>query len=166
MAANTLDDEEVKRAEAPVALSSSDQQEVKQLYEAIRKGNPKLVGPIGEARPLPGSLHSFLTELIGLLQQGRSIYIIQHQAKLTTIRAAAMLGVSRQFLVGLLDKNEISYHMVGTHRRIYAKDLLKYKAGRDAIRKRVIRDLAKAEAEDGLYGVLPPEEPPEKNDEL
>lgn len=171
MATHTLTDEEVKQEESRVALSGSDQQEIKQLYEAIRKGNAKLVGPSGEARPLPGSLYSFLTELIGLLQQGRSIYIVQHQAKLTTIRAAAMLGVSRQFLVGLLDKNEMPYHMVGTHRRIYAKDLLKYKAGRDANRKRVIRDLAKAEAENGLYGVLPPEEreepeEPKENDGL
>jgi excisionase family DNA binding protein len=135
-------------------ISDSDQQEVVQLYEAIRKGDAKLVGPNGEARPLPASLHAFLVEAVSLLQQGKSIYIIQKQAKLTTIEAAAMLGVSRQFLVGVLERNEIPYHMVGTHRRIYAKDLLSYKAQRDAKREKIIDDLAKAEAEDGIYGVL------------
>src|SRR5450432_3215613 len=90
-------------------LSDSDQQGVLQLYEAIRKGDAKLVGPNGEARPLPDSLYSFLVEVVSLLQQGKSIYIIQKHAKLTTIAAAAMLGVSRQFLVNLLEENAIPY---------------------------------------------------------
>jgi excisionase family DNA binding protein len=38
------------------------------------------------------------------------------------VKAVAMLAVSRQFLVNLLEKGEIPYHMVGTHRRIYALD--------------------------------------------
>ena len=68
-----------------------------------------------------------------------------------TIEAAAMLGVSRQFLVGLLEKNEIPYHMVGTHRRIYAQDLVRYKVKRDRNRGKIIDGLAQLEAEEGLY---------------
>ena len=146
------------RQDTPIGLTNSDQDEVKKLYEAIRKGNAKLVGPNGVARPLPDSLYSFLIELIGLLQQGKSIYIVQNQAKLTTIEAAAMLGVSRQFLVNLLDKSEIPYHMVGTHRRIYAKDLLSYKGERDANRKSLLNELSKGEAEAGIYGIVPAED--------
>jgi len=138
-----------------VAISQKDQQEIKQLYEAIRRGKAKLVGPNGEARPLPDSLYSFLVELIGLLNEGKSVYIIQNQAKLTTVEAAAMIGVSRQFLVNLLETNEIPYHMVGTHRRIYAQDLVQYKAKRDENRKKVLGELAKAEADEGLYGRSP-----------
>jgi excisionase family DNA binding protein len=138
-----------------VSISETDQQEIKQLYEAIRRGKAKLVGPNGEARPLPDSLYSFLIELISLLNEGKSVYIIQNQAKLTTIEAAAMIGVSRQFLINLLEKNEIPYHMVGTHRRIYAQDLVQYKAKRDENRSTILSDLAKAEADEGLYDRLP-----------
>ena len=150
----------VRQAEAPtdplarIGILHSDQEEVKKLYDAIRKGNAKLVGPDGEAKALPDSLCAFLIELIGLLQQGKSIYIVQNQAKLTTIEAAAVLGVSRQFLVNLLDRNEIPYHMVGTHRRIYAKDLLEYKGERDANRKKLLNELSKAEADAGIYGIV------------
>jgi len=104
---------------------------------------------------LPGSLHLFLTELIGLLNDEKSVMILQDQATLTTIGAAAMLGVSRQFLVNLLEKGEIPYHMVGTHRRIYAQHLFQYKARRDSHRHKAIRELAQAEAKEGLYGKTP-----------
>ena len=138
-----------------VPISENDHKEVEQLYEAIRRGKAKLVSPDGKARVLPDSLHSFLIELIGVLNEGKSVYVVQNQAKLTTIEAAAMLGVSRQFLVNLLSKNEIPYHKVGTHRRIYAQDLLSYKAKRDEHRHKVLRELAQAEAKAGLYDRIP-----------
>ena len=136
------------------AITEKDQREIKQLYEAIRRGRASWFHS-GEARPLPDSLHSFLVELIGLLNEGKSVYIIQNQAKLTTIEAAAMIGVSRQFLVNLLEKNEIPYHMVGTHRRIYAQDLIRYKAKRDESHRKILDNLAKKEAEEGLYERAP-----------
>src|SRR5580658_4974101 len=141
--------------EQRIAISGKDQREIQQLYEALRRGKAKLVSPSGEARPLPDSLYSFLIELIGLLQEGKSVYLIQNQAKLTSVEAARMIGVSRQFLVNLLTKNEIPYHMVGTHRRIYAQDLIRYKANRDESRRRVLDNLAKKEAEEGLYDRAP-----------
>ena len=132
-----------------------DRQDARAAYEAIRGSRAKLVRPNGEARPLPDSLHSFLVELSSLLTSGKPVYIIQNEAKLTTIEAAAMIGVSRQFLVNLLEKKEIPYHMVGTHRRIYAQDLIRYKAKRDQSRRRTLDELAKREAEEGLYERVP-----------
>ncbi len=134
-----------------VPISDPDRKEIEQLYEAFRRGKAKLVSPSGEARLLPDSLHSFLVELIGLLNEGKSVMIVQGQAKLTTMEAATLLGVSRQFLVNMLEKGEIAHHMVGTHRRVYAQDLFHYKAQRDGRRHKVIRELAQAEAKEGLY---------------
>lgn len=141
--------------ERRVPISETDRKEIEQLYEAFRRGKAKLVGPSGEARLLPDSLYSFLVELIGLLNEGESVMIVRNQAKLTTMEAASLLGVSRQFLVNLLEKGEVPYHMVGTHRRIYAQDLFQYKAQRDGRRHRVIRELAQAEAKEGIYDQEP-----------
>ena len=134
-----------------VPISEIDRKEIEQLYAAFRRGKAKLVAPGGEARLLPESLYSFLIELIGLLNEGKSVMIVQNQAKLTTMEAASLLGVSRQFLVNLLEKGEVPYHMVGTHRRIYAQDLFQYKTQRDGRRHRDISDLAQAEAREGIY---------------
>lgn len=140
----------------PVAISARDQKEIEELYGALRKGKAKLVGPDGESRSLPDSVYSFLVQLIAALQQGKCVHILQSQARLTTAEAAAMLGVSRQFLVNTLEKGEIPYHKVGTHRRIFVHDLLTYKARRDSHRKSVLKDLVSAEMSDGLYDKVPP----------
>lgn len=134
----------------PVPLSDGDPKEVEQLYNTLRRGTAKLVGPDGQAEHLPDSLYAFLIELIGRLNEGQSVYIVQNQAKLSTIEAAAMLGVSRQFLVNILEKGEIPYHMVGTHRRIYAQDLMAYKANRDKNRRKALSELASQEMQDGI----------------
>jgi excisionase family DNA binding protein len=146
---------------SPLPISEQDQKDIEKLYGALRKGKAKLVGPDGESRPLPDSLHAFLVELIGALQQGKCVYILQSQARLTTAEAANMIGVSRQFLVNLLEAGEIPYHKVGTHRRIYVQDLMRYKAKRDDRRKKILRDLVAAEVAEGIYEQVPPSKPSE-----
>lgn len=141
--------------EQRVPISNGDRQKIEQLYDAMRRSKAKLVGPDGQARFLPHSLYTFLVELIGLLNDGKSASIVQDQATLTTVEAAATLGVSRQFLVNILEEGEIPYHLVGTHRRIYAQDLLAYKSRRDQNRRKILRGLAKAEAAEGLYDRIP-----------
>jgi len=145
-----------EKATTTLPISELDQRDVIKLYEAMRRGKAKLVGPDGEVKQLPESLYSFLIELIGLLNEGKCVYIVQNQSKLTTVEAATMLGVSRQFFVSLLEKGDIPYHMVGTHRRIYAQDLVHYKAKRDGQRRSILKGLVDAELSEGLYDKIPP----------
>lgn len=127
---------------------------IEQQYEAVREVQAKLIGAGGNSRSLPRSVHSFLAELAVQLNRGKSVTIVRNQATLTTLEAANALGVSRQFLVNQLEKGEIAFHKVGTHRRIYAQDLFLYKAARER-RHKLLRDLAVAEAKEGLYELKP-----------
>ncbi|MGE5567439.1 MAG: helix-turn-helix domain-containing protein [Rhodospirillales bacterium] len=147
-----------RKARVQEAISGSDQRQVLELYEKIQRSRVKLVGPDGRAQKLPVSLYEFLVKLIADLCEGRSVAIVQNDAQLTTVEAARMLGVSRQFLIKLLERGEIPHHMVGTHRRIYVRDLLAYKARRDSNRRKVLDDLTRAEAEEGLYDLEPPDD--------
>lgn len=85
-----------------------------------------------------------------------AVSIVQNDAQLTMVEGARMLGVSRQFLIKLLEQGDIPHHMVGTHRRIYVRDLMAYKAKRDSRRRKILDDLTRAESEDGLYDLEPP----------
>ena len=142
----------------PIALLDTDQKEVEELYRKIVRSSAKLVGPDGRSQRLPASLYEFLRQLIADLYEGKSVSIIQNEAQLTTVEAARMLGVSRQFLVKQLEKNEIPFHLVGTHRRVYVRDLLAYKIQRDGKRRQILDELTQAETAEGLYDLEPPDE--------
>jgi excisionase family DNA binding protein len=141
----------------PLAISAGDQKQVQELYQKIQRSRAKLVGPDGKTQSLPVSLYEFLVKLIADLCEGQSVAIVQNDAQLTTVEAARMLGMSRQFLVKVLERGEIPHHMVGTHRRVYVRDLLAYKTRRDSKRRQTLDDLTRAEAEDALYDLEPPD---------
>lgn len=135
-----------------ISISEQDQRDIHDLYSKLRAAQAKLVGPDGKIQLLPGNLYSFLCQLLADLKDGKSVTILQSEVTLTTVEAAKLLGVSRQFLIQEIDRKNITHHMVGTHRRLYARDVLAYKSNRDAGRKALLDDLAKAEFEEGLYG--------------
>jgi excisionase family DNA binding protein len=70
---------------------------------------------------------------------------------MTTQQAANILGVSRPFLIKLLEQGEILYTKVGTHRRIYLENLINYKEKRDKQREEALDELINMTEEFGLY---------------
>jgi excisionase family DNA binding protein len=143
------------------SISDADPNEVEQLYREFRRSHAKLVGTDGSSRNLPNSLHGFLAQIITHLFKGQSVSIVKDDAQATTAQAALMLGVSRQFLINLLEKDRaIPFHKVGNHRRVYVKDILSYKARRDAGRRHLLDTLAREEAAQGTYTATPlPDDP-------
>ncbi len=131
--------------------SDQDQMEALDLYSKLRDTKAKLIGSDGKPQVLPGNLDSFLLTLLADVLNGGSVTILQRDTTLTTVEAAKFLGVSRQFLVQEIDKERIPHHKVGTHRRLYVRDVLGYKSKRDASRRKNLDDLALAEYEEGLY---------------
>lgn len=142
----------------PLPTPTGNLTQVLELYESIQRSHAKLAGGDGKVHKLPVSLTDFLTKLNDRLSQGESVAIVQDDAQLTTVEAARMLGVSRQFLVNLLKRGSLPHHMTGSHRRIYVRDLVAYKARRDSRRRCVLDDLTRAEAADGLYDLELPDD--------
>ena len=136
-----------------VPISPKEQAEVRELYEKLREMEAKLIGPDGTTEVLPNNINSFLYGLLRDLRAGYSVTILQLGAALTTTDASKLLGMSRQFLVKLIEKQEIPCFKVGTHRRIYARDVMAYKAKRDAARRKALDDLAQAEYQEGRYKI-------------
>jgi len=141
----------------PIAIQRAEEDQIRKLRHLIQQGNAKLVGPDGDEIALPRAIHDVLLLILKNLQTGKAISIVPEHQQLTTQRAANILGVSRPFLVGILEQGGIPFHMVGSHRRIYLRDLLAYKKERDAARHEAINRIAKTEMEAGTYDkvVLP-----------
>lgn len=140
-------------ASLPVPLR--EHEEVNDIYTKLREAEAKLVGPDGKAEALPNNVYSFLLKLLAELKAGNPVTIVQNMQRLTTAEAARMLGVSRQYLVTLLEKGEIPFEKVGSHRRVLVRDMLAYKARRDMERRNILDELARKEFALGDYGKVP-----------
>jgi excisionase family DNA binding protein len=92
---------------------------------------------------IPAAAARLFTDILAQMSEGNTVTVLPHQVELTTQEAADLLNVSRPYLVGLLDGGKIPCRKVGTHRRIYAKDVLNYKRMIDSDRNRALNELAK-----------------------
>lgn len=101
----------------------------------------KANGDVTDEFILPGEVMQLLLNILSEMSKGNAINLVPINYELTTQAAANFLNVSRPFLVKLLESNEIEFHKVGTHRRIYAKDLIDYKIKIDNNRKNTLDEL-------------------------
>ena len=124
---------------------------IEEYLESKRGRTARLVGPSKDGVPIPSSLRRVLVAAARQLADGNGVSIMPVTAEVTTQQAANLLNVSRPFVIGLLDKGDIPFHKVGTHRRIRLRDLLAYKRRRDASRRAVIDRLATEAQELGIY---------------
>jgi excisionase family DNA binding protein len=104
----------------------------------------------GEELRLPSAVKTLLIHLLTEMSRGNAVKIIPIHAELTTQEAADYLNVSRPFLVSLLEKGEVKFHKVGTHRRVRFEDLSAYKQKVDAKQDAAMAELTKQAQEHNM----------------
>lgn len=140
----------------PVAPSEDDS---RQAMETVRRLAPHLSAERGlririleeglqeETLVLPVAALRLLTTILTEMAQGNAVTVTPLRAEMTTQEAAEYLNVSRPFLIGLLEKGEIPYRKVGSHRRVLFRDVAEYKHRIDAARHATL-DALVAEAQE------------------
>ena len=150
----------------PSALSARDLRALDSLSEVALTGErPGLVGRGGVRIDLPEPIFHLLVSVVRNLRQGNAIVVMPETEALTTQASAEFLGVSRPFLVKLVEKNQITHHKVGTHRRVYLKDLIEYQRKRDANRRQTLDDLRQKVEAAGRYETIPTQSTPNASKE-
>ncbi len=131
--------------------SLPEESEIKQAQESSRllaacigRGEPARLRVIdgNEEIEVPISALRMLEQILAQMAKGNGVTIIPVNAVLTTQEAADFLNVSRPYLVGLVERGELPFTKVGTHRRIQFKDLLEYKNRTMAASKQALNELA------------------------
>lgn len=79
---------------------------------------------------MPKETAVWLRDLLEDIAEGRMVRSPEPEDEMTTQQVANLLGVSRPFVVKLIDEGKLEGHKVGTHRRVYTRDAIAYKEKR------------------------------------
>ncbi|HEY9033253.1 MAG TPA: helix-turn-helix domain-containing protein [Pseudomonadales bacterium] len=90
---------------------------------------------------LPGHVLQILLDVLSEMSRGNAISLIPHHQEVSTQEAANLLNVSRPFLVSLLEKGEMPFRKVGSHRRILLTDVLAYRDKTGQLRSQALDEL-------------------------
>ena len=76
---------------------------------------------------LPKQTAVWVRDLLEDMAEGRLVRPPEPDEEMTTQQVADLLGVSRPFVVKLIDEGRLPGHKVGTHRRVCTRDAHAYK---------------------------------------
>ncbi|MFA7566667.1 MAG: helix-turn-helix domain-containing protein [Alkalispirochaeta sp.] len=99
----------------------------KTLSQYVSRNLSIRVNATNDEIELPEVAVRLLVDILTNMAEGNAVTLIPVHVELTTKQAADILGVSRPFLIRLLEEGKIPFRKVGTHRRVYFKDVQVYK---------------------------------------
>ncbi len=120
---------QVKNA-TPIALTAEETRQLATLREQLARGEYKLVTATGAQLALPEVLKAILEHAMAVMIAGEAITIGATRREMTTGEVAELLGLSRQYVIKLIDTGALPAHHVGTHRRVLLQDALAYQERR------------------------------------
>jgi excisionase family DNA binding protein len=134
----------------PATISEAQEGEVAELRRRLEGDRARGHRGLHEIA-LPDTLYRLLLKIIKALADGKAVSLTSAAQEMTSQEAANFLGVSRPFLVRLLDKGKIPFHRAGTHRRVYLQDLISSRKERDRRRHEGIEQMTRDAVKDGVY---------------
>ena len=118
-----------------VEPAASDRARVADVARAVRSATKgvRLQLADGTSMPLPAALAEVLGATADGLADGHSVTVLSADVSLTPAEVAELLGVSRPFVVRLLDDGEISSTRLprSRHRSVRLADVIEFQVGRE-----------------------------------
>jgi excisionase family DNA binding protein len=128
-------------------MLTSSQSSIQSAQRLLKQKTAKLeVHTANERQVIPNEAKKLLGQILDALEHGKKVQILETETILTTHQAAKLLDVSRPHFIGLLERGEIKYFKVGSHRRVQLSDVQAYKEHRKTARLETLRQLS-AEAQ-------------------
>ena len=100
---------------------------------------------------VPDAALEALSDVLETIGRGHAVRVLADDEEMTTNEAAALLHVSRPHLVTMLERGDLPFRRVGSHRRVRLSDVLALKRREDEVRKAALDELTELSDELGLY---------------
>jgi len=100
---------------------------------------------------VPPETLRLLSQILALMARQQTFVLYPESSELTTKQAAEVLGVSRPFLIRVLEAGQIPFRKVGRHRRVLMQDVLAYKKTMQIKRRGALDELVRASEDIGGY---------------
>jgi excisionase family DNA binding protein len=95
----------------------------------------------GQSVPLSPGVAQLIADALHEVAAGKPLAMVPLEEELSPNEVAELLNVSRNFVIKLIDRQELPARMVGTHHRIRLVDALAYKQQNDAGRRKTLAKL-------------------------
>ncbi len=99
---------------------------------------------------LPPQALRFFADMLGMMAQRRPVMLVPQNHELTTQEAAALLNVSRPFVIKEIEAGRLRCRKVGRHRRIEFEELRRYQATQREQSEQALQKLAQLSQDLGL----------------
>jgi excisionase family DNA binding protein len=100
---------------------------------------------------IPTRAVRMLAYILEQMAQKIPVTLVPSHSELSTIEAARLMGVSRPFIVKLLDEGKIPFRVVGSHRRVLYEDVVSFLEKQKRQRIEVLKELIVEQESLGLY---------------
>ncbi|MGW5230383.1 helix-turn-helix domain-containing protein [Nocardia niigatensis] len=140
---------------ATVAVSAREAEQARVVHEFLgehRSAPTAITIGAGTEQHLqmPPELAALVLELVDLVGRGCTVTIGSIPTEVTTTVAAGMLDISRPSLMKLVREQRIPSHKVGSHTRLYSKDVLAFRRSQLEQQRKAFDELRALEDESGF----------------
>ena len=157
MSASTAFDPQTLPESARAALHAHRAAFVEAAGSTLEQGSSALSVRIGsgDVVDLPPALARVVAAALAEVAGGYAVEVRTVAEELTTQEAADLLGVSRPFVVKLVDGGDLPARLVGTHRRLRRGDVLAYRERMQATTADALQEMTDDAQALGLYDADP-----------
>lgn len=101
--------------------------QIEELLQKMRESHltPR-ISLEGQKIALPTEVNEAILDLLERFAEGHGVIVASIDSLLTTSQAAELLGISRTYMVRLIDEGRIPVQYRGTHRRVHLKDVTEF----------------------------------------
>ena len=115
-------------SESRLITTDRDADLARQVLRSMERGGALVsrAGEGGSEDPLPGELMTILRRVLEAVAGHGSVTVSAMPEELTTVAAAALIGVSRPTLLEMVKQGRLPAHKVGSHTRLRSTDVLAF----------------------------------------